>query len=213
MPTKRRRNHCPFFAFMRSLLSKPDSRVIMISRKLLAFIFTVVFISSLVMLPAVRVNAASSGPIAFSSGLTLYSPVNTTYSSKIINCSGTFIGPKDYEISLNYSIDGSYQGYLPWTLNQNATNSANYTLDWSFQLPQLSRGAHQLSIGIEQQLFGNNDNILNQKTSVDTSYFSISSSQPTSAVLEFSLLAVLVVIVGVLSVVAYLRHRKRNLRR
>jgi hypothetical protein len=192
----------------RRLLSKPDSRVIMNSRsKLLIFMFAVVFLSSLIILPAMRVKADSTQPIAFSSGLTLYSPLNTTYSSTVLECNGTFVGPIEYEASLNYSIDGNYQGSLPWTLNQNLTNSATYTLEWAFQLPQLTKGAHQLSIGVEEQLFSSAGVLEKQTTSVNTVGFTINRSQPTPTVFEFSLVAILLLIVAVLLITLYLRHR------
>jgi len=178
------------------------------SSKFFTYIFAVVFLASLVVLPAMKVNADSSEPITFSSGLTLYSPVNTTYSSNVVECNGTFVGPIDYESNLNYSIDGNYQGNLPWELNQNSTNSATYTLDWSFQLPQLHNGTHQLSIGIEEQLFNSAGNLVNQTTWVNTAYFTISSSQPFPTVPELSLLAILLLIVAVLFIATYLRHRK-----
>jgi hypothetical protein len=177
--------------------------------KLLAFMLAVVFLSSLIMLPAMRVKADSTEPIAFSSGLTLYSPLNTSYSSTVVLCNGTFVGPVEYEASLNYSIDGNYRGSLPWALNQNLTNSVTYTLDWAFQLPQLSKGTHQLSIGVEEQLFSNAGILEKQTTSVNTVDFTISPSQPTPAVLEFSLVAILLLIVAVLLITLYLRHRNK----
>ena len=73
--------------------------------KVFAFAFVVLIIASLVMVPAAKVNADSSEPLTFSSGLTLYSPVNTTYSSNTLECNGTFVGPSEYEVSLNYSVD------------------------------------------------------------------------------------------------------------
>ena len=178
------------------------------SSQLLAFMFAVVLLASLVMLPAISVKADSNEPITFSSGLTLYSPVNTTYSSKVVECNGTFTGPRDYEIFLNYSIDGNYQGALPWTLNPNSLNNpATYTLEWSFQLPQLPKGSHQLSIGIEEQLFNSAGALINQTTWVNTVYFTIGSSQPPN-VPEFSLLAILPLIIAILSIAVILRHRK-----
>ena len=194
---------------MGSLLSKTHSRVIMnCCDKFFAFLFAVVFLASLVMLPAASVNADPSEPLSFSSGLTLYSPVNTTYSSNVVECKGTFVGPIDYELTLNYSVDGTYQGNLPWALNQNSTNSATYTVDWSFQLPELSKGTHQLSVGIEQQLFSNGYTVVKQDTHVDTVYFTVSPSQPTPSALEVSLLAISILIVAILAVAMYLRHRK-----
>jgi hypothetical protein len=64
------------------------------SSKLFAFILAVVFLASLAVLPAMKVNADSREPVPFSSGLTLYSPVNTTYNSNVVECNGTFIGPE-----------------------------------------------------------------------------------------------------------------------
>lgn len=194
---------------MGSLLSKSDSRVVMnYYGKFFAFLFAVVFLASLVTLSAVSVNADSGVPLSFSSGLTLYSPVNATYSSKVVECNGTFVGPIDYELTMNYSVDENYLGYLPYVLNQNATNSSTYTVDWSFQLPQLSKGTHQLSIGIEQQLFSNGYTLVKQNTYVDTVYFTVSPSQPIPSALEVSLLTVSVLIVAALAVAVHLRHRK-----
>ncbi len=195
--------------FIRSLLSENVSRVIMGSNsKLLAFMFAVILLASLVMIPAVSVKADSNEPLTFSSGLTLYSPVNTTYSSKVVECNGTFTGPRDYEIFLNYSIDGNYQGALPWTLNPASINNpSTYTLEWSFQLPQLPKGSHQLSIGIDEELFNSTGTLIDQTTRVNTVYFTTGSSQPPT-VPELSLLAILPLIITVLSIAVILRHRK-----
>jgi len=194
---------------MGRLLSKTHSRVIMnCCGKFFAFLFVVVFLAFLVMFPALSVNADSSEPLSFSSGLSLYSPVNSTYSSKVVECNGTFVGPINYELTMNYSVDGKYQGYLPYVLNQNATNSVTYMVNWSFQLPELSKGSHQLSIGIEQQLFTNGFTAVKQDTYVDTVYFTVSPSQPILSVSEVILLAISFLIVAMLAVAMYLRHRK-----
>jgi hypothetical protein len=158
--------------------------------KLLAFIFSVVFLASLVMLLSMRVKADSNEPITFSSGLTLYSPVNTTYSSNIVECNGTFNCPKGVQSSLNYSIDGNYQEGLPWKLNAGSIPiPAIYIIDGSFQLPQLSNGTHQLSIGIDEALYSQPvfDNsgrtmikqpeLINSSSWINTVYFTISSNQ------------------------------------
>ena len=176
--------------------------------KLFVFMFTIVIFASLVLMPDARVNAKSSAPITFPSGLTLYSPVNTTYSSSVVECNGSFIGPVKYEMSINYTVDGNYQGSLPWQLN--SSNAANYTLDWSFQLPKLPHGSHQLSIGIDQQLYALNGTLINQITQVNTVYFTLS---PTLiAVNELILIISLAAIVVALGIVLliYRRHRKTS---
>ena len=130
-------------------------------------------------------KADSNQPLIFSSGLTLYSPVNTTYSSNVLECNGTFDSPKRVQSSLNYSLDGKYMEGLPWKFNPDSIANINtYTIDGSFQLPQLSDGTHQLSIGIlEEQLDNSNINsprVINSTSWVNTVYFSISTTQPSN---------------------------------
>ena len=48
-----------------------------------------------------------------------------------------------------------------------------YTVDGSFQLPQLANGSHRLSIGIEE------GGPSNRTTWINTIYFTIGLSQPT----------------------------------
>jgi hypothetical protein len=149
----------------------------MSKRKTLVFIFAAFFLVSLVTLPAASVKADSNEPITFSSGLTLYSPVNTTYSSNVLECNGSFNCPKGVPCSLNYSIDGKIQGGqggLPWNLDVNSMRIPTYyTIDGSFQLPQLPNGSHQLSIGIQE------GGPSNRTTWVNTIFFTISVNQPT----------------------------------
>lgn len=149
----------------------------------LVFFFPIVFIVSLVMFPAITVKADSNTPLSFSSGLTLYSPVNTTYNSNVVECNGTFNWPKPFQVSLNYSIDGEDQGALLWNLDVNSISIPDYsTIAGSFPLPQLSNGVHQLSVGIDEELFNNTGaahELINQTSWVNTVYFTISASQPT----------------------------------
>lgn len=154
--------------------------------KFFVFMLAVCFFAALVTLPGMSVKADSNQPITFSSGLTqftLYSPVNTTYSSNVIECNGTFNWPKPFQVSLNYSIDGEDQGGLPWNLDVGSISNPYYsTIAGSFQLPQLPNGPHQLSIGIDEELFNNTGTVhelLNQTSWVSTVYFTVSASQPT----------------------------------
>lgn len=131
-------------------------------------------------------RADTNQPLTFSSGLTLYSPVNTVYYSRIVVCNGTFDCPQGVACSLNYSIDGVYQGGLQWSLDANSiANPYNYTIDGAFPLPTLNNGSHQLSIGITEFYYNGSgiyiyqpNKILYQTTWIDTIYFTISSSQP-----------------------------------
>ena len=181
--------------------------------KLFIFTFTVTVLVSLVMLPSARVDVQASAAITFPSGLTLNSLVNSTYNSNFVECNGSFTGSQKYEISLNYTIDGKYKGSIPYTFN--STIDGNYTLDWSFQLPQLTDGSHQLSIGIDQELYNNAGILINQITELNTVYFSLNLGQktPTPTLIKVNnqiLMTSLIVIVAALSVVLliYRRHRK-----
>ena len=167
-------------------------------------------------------NADSNEPITFSSGLTLYSPLNKTYSSNVIECNGTFDSPKGVQSSLNYSIDGTDQGGLLWPLDANSiTNPDIYTIDGTFQLPQLSDGSHQLSIGILEELLDNSDinspKLINFTSWVNTAYFSISTNQsinptptPTPIVPEFSWLMILPLLVFISLIAIMVRLRKHQ---
>ena len=172
--------------------------------KLFVFICAVVILASLVMVPTVRVDAASSLSITFPSGLTLSSPINTTYSSSVLSCNGSFTGPLDWEITLNYTIDGNYQGYLPWKLN--SSNAVNYTIDWGFQLPHLSQGPHRLNIGIDQQLYSG-VTVINQITHVNTVYFAIS---PTLVTVNQIILIISPIAIVVALVIVLLIYRSRR---
>ena len=181
------------------------------------------------MFPAITVKADSNTPLSFLSGLTLYSPTNTTYSSNVVECNGTFNWPKPFQVSLNYSIDGEDQGALLWNLDVNSISIPDYsTIAGSFPLPQLSNGVHQLSVGIDEELFNNtgaSHELINQTSWVNTVYFTISASQPTPTltatpipttittpiptVPEFSWIAILPLFISILSI-ALLQKASKN---
>ncbi len=148
-----------------------------------AFTLFLILIIAMLSLTFLTVKADSNQPITFSSGLTLYSPINTTYNSNVVECNGTFNWPKPSQVSLNYSIDGEDQGALLWSLDVNSISIPEYsTIAGSFQLPQLPNGPHQLSVGIDEELYNNTGSaheLINQTTWVNTVYFTISANQPT----------------------------------
>jgi hypothetical protein len=127
------------------------------------------------------VKATSNEPITFSSGLTLYSPLNKTYSSNVIECNGSFDCPKGVQSSLNYSVDGKNTDGLPWKLDPNSiADPIIYTIDGSFQLPKLSDGSHKLSIGILEELLDNSNinspKLINSTSWINTVYFEIDTT-------------------------------------
>ena len=193
------------------------SRAIFALASLLVIIF---LMHTIAQVPGAK--ADSNQPLIFSSGLTLYSPVNTTYSSNVLECNGTFDSPKGVQSSLNYSLDGKEADGLPWKFDPNSiANIDSYTIDGSFQLPQLSDGTHQLSIGIlEEQLDNfniNSPSVINSTSTINTVYFSISTTQPSNptptpipTVPEFSWLAILPLFISLLFIAIKLRHRSQK---
>lgn len=170
----------------------------------------------------ILVFADSNEPVTFSSGLTLYSPVNTTYSSNVVECNGTFNWPKPYQLSLNYCIDGEDQGALLWSIDANTISIPEYTtMSGSFQLPQLSNGPHQLSIGIDEEWFNNTGTtreLISKTTWVNPVYFTIASSQPTPTlsptttpnIPEISWLVILPLFISAFLVAVKLKNQKNR---
>jgi hypothetical protein len=181
-----------------------------------AFTVFLILIIAALSLTFLTVKADSNQPIIFSSGLTLYSPVNTTYSSNILECNGTIDIPKDFQSSLNYSIDGKEADGLPWPLDSNSiSNPFIYTIAGSFQLPQLPNGLHRLNIGISEERFNDSGELINQTTWINTVYFTINTSQPTPTptptIAEFSWLAILPLLISMLPIAVTIRHRTVHL--
>ena len=191
----------------------------------------VIFFSTLALLTSSVIKADTSQLLTFSSGLTLYSPLNTTYSTNIVECNGTLNWPKPYQLLLNYSIDGEDQGALLWNIDANSISIPEYTtIAGSFQLPTLSSGQHQLSIGINEAQFNNTGGtheLINRTTWVNTVTFTVNTSQPTPTltqtptptststptVPEFSPLAILPLFVSILFIAVVLRYRKTKSRK
>ena len=73
-----------------------------------------------------------------------------TYYSSSLLFDLAFICKMGIGCTLNYSIDGIDQGSPPMHIDQQSMSGPYYVLLWSFNLPQLSEGSHQLSIGEEE---------------------------------------------------------------
>lgn len=96
------------------------------------------------------VNAKSDSLIVYSGGVTLYSPVNTTYTSNFLTLNLSFAA--GLPCSLKYNIDGTYEDTLPLVANP-STGFHIITYETGIvQLPQLSEGSHCLTIYEEADL-------------------------------------------------------------
>ena len=94
------------------------------------------------------VEADSDRSNPFSDGFTLLSPVNTTYNSKMLTLNYTFVcGWCPY--SINYSVDGVYNGSIPYTITNPQETHVVYQSTGLVQLPELSEGSHSLTVSLE----------------------------------------------------------------
>jgi hypothetical protein len=116
-------------------------------------------LSLMVMASHNAVRADSTDSIRFiDSGITIYSPVNMTYNfaNLVLNLSlymAGNLGSLDPQISMNYSVDGIYNGSVP--LRSNGEIHVVTVAVGTTDLPELSNGSHYLTI----YLYG-----LNQRT-------------------------------------------------
>jgi hypothetical protein len=87
-------------------------------------------------------------------GVTLYSPVNTTYYSNFLILNLTFGCGSGLHCSLNYSVDNEYYGSIPLTINESGSQGFQMIVSETglVQLPELSGGSHSLTIYVEADL-------------------------------------------------------------
>ena len=148
---------------------------------LTAIVVSALLISSVATACLSPVEADSTDSIRFDSGVTVFSPQNTTYyySSLVLNLSlygAGIMGGLDPQISMNYNIDGAYNGSVP--LKSNGEIHVVTRAIATINLPEVPDGSHHLTI----YLYG-----LNQRTHepkylsyVNTIYFSTASNPALS---------------------------------
>ena len=98
------------------------------------------------------VKADSTNSVSFSGGVTLLSPVNTTYNSNFLTLNVNFGWGEGLQCSLNYSIDGNYGGPILLVLNNPVFGEIICPANGMVQLPELSEGSHCLTIYEEANL-------------------------------------------------------------
>ncbi|MGD0204595.1 MAG: hypothetical protein ABSC20_11930 [Candidatus Bathyarchaeia archaeon] len=98
------------------------------------------------------VKADSNNSVSFSGGVTILSPVNTTYDSNFLTLNVNFGWGEGLQCSLNYSIDGNYGGPIPLVLNDPVFGELICPATGTVQLPELPDGSHCLTIYEEANL-------------------------------------------------------------
>jgi hypothetical protein len=122
------------------------------------------------------VVADTIGPLRFKDGVTVYSPINATYNSKNMLFNYTFACGFGMHYSLNYTLDGSITGPMPYSVINPQELHVVYLARGQVQLPELSEGTHSLTISL-QATFGEND----IRSYSDTIYFTIDTNAPDFA--------------------------------
>jgi hypothetical protein len=120
-------------------------------------------------------KADSTDFISFPSGITLYSPLNSTHNSQYLTLnlfldSAGSMGYIDSRISLNYSIDGKLEGPVPLTVSNPGVHVVTNGVGL-VSLPELPEGSHSLTL----YLYGFNQKYTEPRflSYEDTVYFSI----------------------------------------
>jgi len=115
------------------------------------------------------VKADSADFISFSSGVTIFSPLNRTYASKFLTLNFSIACGWGIRYSLNYSIDGKYGGPMPYVIKNPEELHIVYYGTGLVKLPELSEGPHSLTVYLKTNQ--NNDHI--RPSYVDTINFAI----------------------------------------
>jgi hypothetical protein len=184
----------------------------------LTLIFTIVLLVSF-SIQSNSVKADSNEHCTFASGLTLYSPLNKTYNSSLLQLNLTFESRvADLQGFLNYSIDGKYQGPIPLTFNS-TTGFEMVGLGYGLvQLPEFSNGPHVLTVNV-----GFYNSSVYCGSWVHTIYFTIDESEvvstptptltPSPSIPEFPswiILLPLTIIAIIAGLLVYLKKHKHK---
>jgi hypothetical protein len=143
---------------------------------------------------AQNVAADSGDAIVYGSGLTLFSPLNVTYSSDQLTLNLSFSNGAGVHCILNYSIDGQTNGTIPLDFGNSTGFHSFVVANSSIPLPELSNGSHCLTINVVAAVNGYHGNPLGAPfqlvdpdqgnwaaTWVHTVYFTVDANQDTPA--------------------------------
>jgi hypothetical protein len=120
------------------------------------------------------VEADPADAIHFYSGVTLFSPLNQTYTSRYLTLNFSIACGWGIRYSLSYDIDGEYGGPMPYeNKNPEELHIVNYRFGL-VKLPELSEGSHRLTVTLKTS--ENSEHI--KPLYVDTVCFSIDSTPP-----------------------------------
>jgi hypothetical protein len=189
-------------------------------KKFPSIIVLLLVFSSIFVTGTYRVEGESADYIQYSSGTTIYSPINITYNSKFLTLNLTFGVGLGVDCSLNYSIDGDHEGPIPLVAQNPTEIHIINKMTGLVSLPELSEGSHCLTVNVLcgiydyhganplgspfTPIYPNSSDYI--ATWAHTIYFTIDTSIP-----EFPLLTpVSIMLVAVLAIVIIFRCNLHN---
>jgi hypothetical protein len=140
------------------------------SRRITAF---VVVLLALLLTGLQSALGGTVGPVYLSDLVTVYSPVNTTYNTPNILFNYTVYVGIGMHISLNYTLDGTLTGNMPYVVINPHELHVMYTARGQVQLPELSEGSHTLTIAYQTDF-----SFTVVHTFVNTIYFAVDLAAP-----------------------------------
>ena len=128
--------------------------------KRIALVLTLILALLISLVAGVQTVKADSQTVSpFFSGINIISPSNSTYSSSLLtlNVSVTTLGGSNLKISMNYSLDGTYNQTIPVTIQYPTGNSFMLALHTGLaNLPALPEGSHNITVYVEYEYPNNN---------------------------------------------------------
>ena len=125
-------------------------------------------------------KASFDDHISFSSGVTLFSPLNRTYSTQDLFLNFSFACGLGLHYSLSFDIDGKYGGPMTYVVKNPNELHVVYQSNGLVTLPELSEGSHSLTVNL--LVSPSSDHI--KPSYSDTVYFSIDLSPPKVVILS-----------------------------
>ena len=125
------------------------------------------------------VKADFSDRISFSSGVTLFSPLNRTYDSRFLTLDFGFALGWGIQYSLNYVIDGKYGGPMPYVIKNPEELHVIYYATGSVKLPELTEVSHSLTVSLEAPGI-----TAHRSSYADTIYFAIDLAPPNMSIIS-----------------------------
>ena len=150
-----------------------------LNKIVLPFLFSAILFASL-LTGRQSVSAESADSISFSSGVTLFSPLNRTYNSRYLTLNFSFACGCGIKYSLSYNVDGEYGGPMPYVIKNPEELHVIYYATGLVRLQELSEGTHSLTVNL---LASPSTNHI-KPSYADTIYFSIDLTPPNVSILS-----------------------------